>query len=233
VGTGAWLLSLPPGGRAEIAAAVGPGCHLRAVEKSSNGLQIAQPESLAGVDRPGGPGPYELLVLTATESAGAFITAGCRTELFVRAAAGTPSVREVGLAGMLDLPDRTTETLLMARTTQSWLLGGGWSAVDNSEAGPFRWIAGEAATLLLPVERPGSKLRVQALMVGEGELEFTVALDGIGLPARRMQAGWHWYEWALGRPLDAASHELSFSLTSPAGLASTGRVAIAQIEVLR
>lgn len=232
VGSGMWLLSLAAGGRVEVAAALRPGCHLRAVEKSSNALRISSPQSPDRLDGVEGRGPYAALVLTASEAAGAFVTAGCRTELFVRGVAGSASLREVGLAGMLDLPDRAAPTLLMARTTQSWLLGGGWSGVDDSDAGPFRWIQGGAATLLLPVEAPGASLRVQALLQGDGDLELTAALDGVPLSARRLEAGWHWYEWPLTRPQSQASPEVELSLRSADGLPATGRVGISQVEVL-
>jgi hypothetical protein len=230
-GTGLWLFTLPAGGRVEIFAFPGRGCDLRAVEKSSTALQISAAEALdipaplTGVERPGA------IVLTATEPAAVFVSTGCRAPLFVRAPTGRASVREASLSGMLDLPDRASETMLMARTNQSWLLGAGWSGVDSSEAGPFRWISGAAASLLLPLERTSSMyLRVQAFMQTDAELGLGLELDGKALPTLPLRVGWHWYEWSLDGPIDAALHQLAFRVIGANLPTDPGPVAISQIE---
>ena len=119
----------------------------------------------------------------------------------------------------------------MARTIQSWLLGGGWSPVDSSEGGPFRWIEGPAASLLLPLERSTSAhLRVQAFArEAEAEVDLVLAVDGKALPARRLEAGWHWYEWPLDAPLTATLHQLTFSVLTGGRPADPKSVAISEI----
>lgn len=142
--------------------------------------------------------------------------------------------RAAALTGMLDLPERIADTLLMARTTQSWLLGGGWSAVDASSTGPFRWVESPAASLLLPVGREGSqRLRVQAFKGGDGTVDLGLELDGVQLEPRRMTEGWHWYEWGLPHPLERRVYELAVRLTrTPAASPLPRDVALSQVELL-
>jgi hypothetical protein len=107
----------------------------------------------------------------------------------------------VPLAGLLQMPDRSSEVLLMGRDDQSRLAGAGWSSVDADAFGPFRWITDGEAHLLLPVGGPTSRsIAIQAFSSGAvGSLTPRIGLElnGIRLPVQPLASGWHRYEWPL------------------------------------
>jgi hypothetical protein len=230
--TGLWLITLPPTSTVRVAAEVRESCDLRAVDKSSTALRIA-----ASIDeQPPLTGRVQQIILTNssdTESAGAFVTAGCRTRIVIRGT-GSAEVRIAEFAGMLDLPERTTDVVLMARTAQAWLLGAGWSPVDTSEAGPFRWIDGGVASLLLPVERTEARrLRIQIFGLDGPPVRIAVELGDDVFAPREVRAGWQWLEWTLPQPVSAATHPLTLRISEPAGGPPQGRrAAISQVELL-
>jgi hypothetical protein len=109
------------------------------------------------------------------------------------------SVFSVETAGLLRTPDAVSEVLLMARDDQAQLTGHGWSAVDHDPVGPYRWMTGREARLLLPIAGPAPRgIRMQAMLESAGApATVRLRVNRTMLPARTLRAGWSAYEWFL------------------------------------
>ena len=115
------------------------------------------------------------------------------------------------------------------------LVGAGWSPVELDDAGPYRWIRGAEARLMLPAT-PGAwrRLAITAFRAdGGGAATIAVRVDGITLEPQPLQPGWQTYAWSLppaiadtlGRPAEL------HVLVSGEAAAATRRVAVASLRV--
>ena len=139
--------------------------------------------------------------------------------------------------GLLRQPDDGSELLLMSRGDQAQLTGAGWSLVESDAVGPYRWLTGIEARLLLPVRRAGARrIRVQALCTAPQAAErMALRLNDTSLPPQALQRGWHAYEWELPPgALVAGANEASVILDPPGDgdSADAMRVAVSDVRLV-
>jgi hypothetical protein len=245
--SGLIVLTIPPGGTATLLGPHHAGCQLRVVDRSAGELVVAAdaigeslvPPGLVPGPRPTGSG-YQAVRLSVPPigpRAGVLVASGCVGPMAVLATVPGATAFPVQPRGLLDMPQRSAETILMARTRQSWLLGSGWSAVEVDAAGPFRWLEGPAAALVLPVTREGAtRVRLQVLshqVAGSGSVRLQ--LGPASLSSRPLVPGWDWYEWTLPAPLAPGIHQLTISWDgeeTQAGGPGQRAMAVSQVELL-
>lgn len=240
--SGSVMARLGPGATITLCAGDAAALAPRVFDKSSGEIDTrvttCNPDDLAPLpparDRAataGGPPPAAFridvsLPRTASRSASVVLALGGIPRFAVARASGgsrgmPATLHRVRTDDLLRAPDGATALLVMARDEQSMLVGPGWSAVETDRAGPFRWITGGQAGLLLPVSSPGpSRLALQAL--GPDDQPPTAAqlglrLNGVELEPLHLLPGWNRYEWT---PPAAAwrtgVNDLAIVLLSPA-----------------
>jgi hypothetical protein len=218
--SGSLMVRVPPGSTAVMYAGDDTPLFPRVIDRSSDGARIEiqafdhKPGSLGarmaadGASRAGlenYANTYRI-EMRAPESAPASVLValgGIPTMAIARAtlrpAADAASVFSIDTAGLLRTPDAVSEVLLMARDDQAQLTGHGWSAVDHDPVGPYRWMTGREARLLLPIARPAPRvIRMQAMLESAGApATVRVRVNRTELPGQALRAGWAAYEWSL------------------------------------
>jgi hypothetical protein len=148
---------------------------------------------------------------------------------------GEAHLYRVDTGGLLRIVDRVTDRLQMGRDWQSQLIGHGWSPVEVDDVSPYRWIAGPAARVLLPLTRDGaSAIAIQAFR-GTEDAQIAPVLNGQALPAQSLGDGWHVYEWRVpAGVLVRGTNDLVLALDSrsPQGSETASRnVAVDEVRV--
>ena len=127
----------------------------------------------------------------------------------------------------------------MSRDLQSQLTGAGWSRVDADAAGPYRWIVGTEARVLLPTTHAhATRVRVQVLSEpADITRQLALRINGTPLASQTLQPGWHVYGWDLPPgALVQGANEISLRLDPPpldAGSADEPhRVAVSDVRLV-
>jgi hypothetical protein len=166
-----------------------------------------------------------------------------RARARLRDDAGGTTIFRVDTTGLLRSPDAGSEVLLMARDEQAQLTGHGWSRVEANAAGPYRWIAGREARVVLPVgQAHAAVLRVEAWLPASAPTSSTIAtptsrtladghrstgdagnafglrliVDGTDAGLRTLREGWHSYDWTLASgALRPGAYEVTLAVERP------------------
>jgi hypothetical protein len=146
------------------------------------------------------------------------------------------TVSPVDTRGLLRMPDRGSEVLLMARDDQAQLTGSGWSAVDFDPVTPYRWMTNTESRVLLPMAaRERRFISVQALLEDGGTpASVRLHVDGVALAAQTLRPGWNRYLWALPVLDQRAAHDVTISvdrLTPSNGELPARGLAVAEVRV--
>ena len=145
---------------------------------------------------------------------------------------GAPAqVRRAATDGLLRGPDRRSAVIRMTRDDQALLLGGGWSAVEVDDAGPYRWTTAREARLVLPPSsRSWATLAIDVFRPGDAAARTVgVRIADVTLAGQPVQPGWQTCTWTLPPEVAEALGRTPVELTlivdgadGPRGLAIAG-----------
>ena len=103
-----------------------------------------------------------------------------------------------------------------------WYFGSGWHQPDPAPAGFHRRMAGDEASLLLPIDQPAAIILRLSVHASNGESRLALNLNGRSLPQQALAEGWNDLSWSTN-PADwqAGLNDLSMHTERPAGTIGT------------
>jgi hypothetical protein len=203
--TGSVMLRVPGGQTAVLYLADDRPLEPRPFDNSPGRFSTRVNEVSAGIGIRGHLYRLEIGVLGSGDASVLVALGGIPIRAFARLApssspVGSATLFTLDTAGLLRVPDRSSELLVMARGEQAQLTGDGWSSVDFDIVGPYRWMTANESALVLPIAAPdATHIRVQALRRpdGYGPTSIALRINETLLPVQPMATGWRAYEWSI------------------------------------
>jgi hypothetical protein len=231
-GTGSLTASVPAGGTLTLAIEDAGPFAPYVVHNEGDARIDVQPPSAGG--------PTRLTIAAApARPASIYVVFGVIPDrLTARLAGGSApaQVRRASTAGLLRGPDRQSAVIRMTRDDQVFLLGAGWSEVETDHAGPYRWIRGREARLVVPASpRAWRTLTVEAFgPAGDAAATLLLRVGGVDLDPQRLRAGWQAYTWTVPPPVAEALRARSAEVAVIVDGADTAPgVAVASVRFVR